>query len=492
MKPYLCIHGHFYQPPRENPRSGEVDLEISAAPYHDWNRRITAECYEPNLTARILDSEGHVSKLLNNYSLMSFNFGPTLLSWMEKTVPAVYRAIIASDQASARNFSGHGSALAQAYHHLIMPLANRRDKETQVIWGIKDFIHRFGRKPEGMWLPETAVDSETLELLAAQGLKFTILAPHQARRSRESDGESWQEIATTIDPLRPYRVNLPSGRTLNLFFYEGPISQAIAFQNLLNDGEGFLGRLMSRFDARVEGPQFLSIATDGETYGHHHKFGEMALAYVLNTAMTRKQIKLTNFGEYLALHPPLAEVQVMENSSWSCSHGVERWRSDCGCNVGGISGWNQSWRQPLRRAMNALRDVWAEFYENEGAKLLRDPWTARNEYIDILLTPSPQDRHSYFMANCTHPFDRKIIERAESFLELQRYAMLIFTSCGWFFDDPSGLETQQILRYAKRGIEIVRNLQGPDIETEFLAILAQGHSNFSERGTLADIYLESN
>lgn len=491
MNPYLCIHGHFYQPPRENPRSGEVETEISALPYHDWNRRITAECYEPNLSARILDAQGHVAKLLNNYSLMSFNFGPTLLSWMERTVPAVYRAILASDRASAGNFSGHGSAIAQGYHHIILPLANRRDKETQVIWGLKDFIHRFGRKPEGMWLPETAVDSETLEILAAQGLRFTILAPHQAVRFRESVGAPWQELAGPIDPLRPYRASLASGKNLCLFFYEGPISQAIAFQKLLNDGEGFLGRLLGRFDARAAGPQILSIATDGETYGHHHKFGEMALAYALDTAMARDCVKLTNFGEYLALHPPVAEAQILENSSWSCSHGVERWRSDCGCNVGGIPGWNQSWRIPLRSAMNALRDVWARFFESEGAKLLRDPWAARNDYIDILLDPSPQPRENFFKTHAACPIDPPMISRAEAFLELQRYAMLMFTSCGWFFDDPSGLETRQILRYARQGLETVRALGGPDFEAEFLRLLAEGRSNFAERGTLSDIYLES-
>jgi len=492
LERYLCIHGHFYQPPRENPWTGAVEVEASAAPYHDWNRRITAECYEPNLAARILDGQGHVVKRLNNYSRMSFNFGPTLLAWMEREAPQVYRGILDSDRESAKRFSGHGSALAQAYNHLILPLAAPRDKETQVIWGLKDFAHRFGRKAEGMWLPETAVDLETLEILAAQGLRFTILAPHQARRWREDGASAWQEVPPGgIAPLRPYRVFLPSGKELSVFFYEGPLSQAIAFQRLLSDGEAFFNRLLARFSGRPAGPELLAIATDGETYGHHHKFGDMALAYVLDAATARGAVRLTNFGGYLDRFPPRAEVEILENSSWSCPHGVERWRADCGCNVGGIRGWRQAWRAPLRSALDALREAWAAFFQADAEKWLRDPWAARNDYLEILLDPSPARREEFFRGHAWRPLDEAKQARVEALLELQRHAMLMFTSCGWFFDDPSGLETLQVLRYARRGLELARGLGAPDLEVEFLRTLSAGRSNFPERGSLADIYLQS-
>lgn len=492
MERYLCIHGHFYQPPRENPWTGRVEKEASAAPFHDWNQRITAECYEPNLSARILDGQGHVVKRLNNYSRMSFNFGPTLLAWMEREAPQVYRGILDSDRESAKNFSGHGSALAQAYNHLILPLAAPRDKETQVIWGLKDFAHRFGRRAEGMWLPETAVDLETLEILAAQGLRFTILAPHQARCWREDRESEWREIPPGgLDPLRPYRASLPSGRDLSVFFYEGPISQSIAFQRLLSDGEAFLNRLLGRFSGRPAAPELLAIATDGETYGHHHKFGDMALAYILDAASARGAVRLTNFGEYLDLFPPRAEVEVLENSSWSCPHGVERWRANCGCNVGGIPAWNQAWRAPLHAALEALREAWAAFFQGEAAKSLRDPWAARNDYLDTLLDPSPGSREAFFRDHAARHLDETERARVDSLLELERHAMLMFTSCGWFFDDPSGLETLQVLRYARRGLELARGLGAPDFEVAFLRTLSMGRSNFPERGSLADIYLQS-
>lgn len=492
MERYLCIHGHFYQPPRENPRTGEVETEPSAAPYHDWNQRITAECYEPNLIARILDREGHVVKRLNNYSHMSFNFGPTLLAWMERKAPEVYRGILDSDRESAKLFSGHGSALAQAYNHLILPLATRRDKETQVIWGVKDFVHRFGRQPEGLWLPETAVNLETLEILAAQGLRFTILAPHQAQRWREHPGLPWKNLAPgTLEVLRPYRVPLPSGRALSVFFYEGPISQAIAFQRLLSDGEAFFQRLIGRFSGRPAGPELLTLATDGETYGHHHKFGDMALAYNLDAAQSRGEAKLTNLGEYLARFPPTAEVEILQDSSWSCVHGVERWRADCGCNVGHIPGWNQAWRAPLREALDALREAWALYFEAEAGNLLHDPWAARNDYLDLILDAGPERQADFFQRHRLPHLAEAGKARAQGLLELQRQSLLMFTSCGWFFDDPSGLETLQVLRYARRGLEWARSLGAPDMEAKFLEILSMGRSNFSERGSLRDIYQQS-
>lgn len=357
MERYLCIHCHFYQPPRENPWLEAVEIQDSAYPYHDWNERITAECYAPNSAARILDGEGHIIKIANNYSRISFNFGPTLLSWMEDNSPHTYAHILEADQEGQRLFSGHGPALAQAYNHMILPLATRRDKHTQVLWGIRDFERRFRRFPEGMWLPETAVDLETLEVLADLGIAFTILAPHQAHQVRKLNSQRWRNVeGAKIDPTRAYVAHLPSGRSIALFFYDGPISRAVAFEHLLSNGEHFAQRLVSGFSDARRWPQLMHIATDGETYGHHHPHGDMALAYALDYIESRQLARITNYGEYLANHPPTHEVEIISNTSWSCMHGVERWRGDCGCNSGMKPGWTQHWRAPLRQALDWLRD----------------------------------------------------------------------------------------------------------------------------------------
>ncbi|HWW62545.1 MAG TPA: glycoside hydrolase, partial [Thermoanaerobaculia bacterium] len=324
MLRHLTIHGHFYQPPRENAWLEAVETQDSAFPWHDWNERITNECYEPNATARILDAKDRIRRIVNNYACISFNFGATLLMWLEQRAPQTYAAILEADRISRPRFSGHGSAIAQAYNHIILPLANDRDKRTQVRWGIRDFEVRFGRRPEGMWLPETAVDIASLEALAAEGIAFTILEPSQAKQA--------------VDPTRPYLCELPSGRSIAIFFYDGPISRAVAFENLLARGEVFAHRLLGAFADDLTRPQLVNIATDGETYGHHHRFGEMALAYALQIIEARPDVRITNYGEFLAEHPPTHEVEIVENTAWSCAHGVERWRSDCGCNAGGGPG----------------------------------------------------------------------------------------------------------------------------------------------------------
>ncbi len=402
---YLCIHGHFYQPPRENPWLEAIELQDSAAPYHDWNERITAECYAPNSAARILDAEGRIAKIVNNYSSISFNFGPTLLSWMKDKAPETYQAILDADRASAQRFSGHGSAIAQCYNHMIMPLANARDKLTQVIWGIEDFRFRFGRDPEGMWLPETAVDLETLDLMAQHGIQFTILAPSQAKSMDGID-----VTGQRIDPARVYRQKLPSGRSINLFFYDGPVSQAVAFERLLNDGGRFARRLLDAFSDQREGPQLAHIATDGETYGHHHAFGDMALAYALDHIESSGLAKVTNYGEFLEKHPAEHDVEILENTAWSCVHGVGRWNANCGCNSGGHGEWNQEWRAPLREALDWLRDEIAPCYEKMAGRFFKDPWAARNNYIHVILDRSPESRERFAAAN----FRRKTVKGARS------------------------------------------------------------------------------
>lgn len=489
MERYVCIHGHFYQPPRENPWLEAIELQDSAHPYHDWNERITAECYAPNSAARLLDGEQKIIDIVSNYEKISFNFGPTLLSWMEKAAPDAYRAVLDADRRSGEQFSGHGSAIAQAYNHIIMPLANSRDKRTQAIWGIRDFERRFGRSPEGMWLPETAVDVETLDVLAGAGTKFTILAPHQAAHIRESGREDWLDVSGgRVDPTRPYLCRLPSGREIVLFFYDGPISRAVAFERLLTRGEDFAGRLMGGFSDERTWPQILHITTDGESYGHHHRFGDMALAYALHDIEAGGLAKLTNYGEYLEKHPPDHEAEIIANSSWSCIHGVERWKSDCGCNSGGHPGWNQQWRAPLRRALDRLRDELAVRFEERGRQYFKDPWQARDDYIEVVLDRSPESLYRFFEKHAARMLADGETVKTLKLLELQRHALLMYTSCGWFFDELSGIETVQVMQYAARAIQLWEDLSSENLEPIFLEVLREAKSNVLDHGDGERIY----
>jgi len=485
---YVCIHGHFYQPPRENPYLEAIELQDSAYPYHDWNERITAECYAPNAASRILDAENRILKLKNNYSQISFNFGPTLLSWLKDFAPNVHAQILVADKESSGRYSGHGSAIAQGYNHMILPLANRRDKVTQVKWGIKDFESRFERKPEGMWLPETAVDTETLEVLAEHGIKFTILAPRQAKRVRGKASTRFHDVTgAKIDPARAYLAKLPSKKKISLFFYDGPISQGVAFEGLLSDGKRFADRLMSGFSDEREGPQLVHIATDGESYGHHHHFGEMALSYALDEIDRNGVAKLTNYGEFLEKYPAEDLVEIVDNSSWSCVHGVERWRSDCGCNSGGHP-WNQQWRAPLRAALDWLRDRLAPIFESRMKLYIRDPWASRDDYIRVILDRSQESRAAFFADHAIHPLNEAEQVTVLKLLEMQRHAMLMYTSCGWFFDELSGIETVQVIHYAGRALRLAEECSGESIEAEFLQQLAKAKSNLPEHGDGAQIY----
>jgi len=483
---YICIHGHFYQPPRENAWLEVIEVQDSAHPYHDWNERITAECYEPNATSRILDQDQVIRDIINNYSKISFNFGPTLLSWMAIYARETYDAIREADQASILKFGGHGSALAQVFNHMIMPLASARDKETQIVWGIRDFEFRFGRKPEGMWLAETAVDTETLEALADHDIKFTILAPRQAKAIRKMGETKWTEVNDrTVNTRRAYRCNLPSGKSIDLFFYDGDISQSIAFNGLLNDGKRFADTLRGALDASDPDYQLVHVATDGETYGHHHKHGDMALAFCLDSIEKDEAVTLTNYGQFLEIAPPTYEAQVIERSSWSCVHGVERWRNDCGCNSGGHAGWNQQWRKPLRDALDWLRDSVAELFEKEGGLLLKKPWEARNEYINVVLNRNDETIQAFKQA---HAIEGSSESRVFRLMEMQRHAMLMYTSCGWFFDEVSGIETTQVMQYACRVIQLANQNHEMDFEKEFMNRLALAPSNVPAYGNAAAIY----
>jgi len=476
---YVCVHGHFYQPPRENPWLDEVEVQDSASPFHDWNERIAFECYRANTAARVMDEKNRIASLVNNYARISFNVGPTLLSWLERKDPETYRAILEADKESRRRYGGHGSAFAQPYNHLILPLANRRDKVTQVRWGLKDFERRFGRRPEGMWLPEAAVDTETLEILAEEGVRFTVLAPRQAQRVRRFGEKAWQDCGAAVDPTRAYRAFLPSGRSLSLFFYDGPISLAVAFEGLLKSGETFAKRILSGFSQERKHVQLVHIATDGETYGHHHRFGDMALTYALRHIEEGGHARLTNYGEFLSKHPPTWEAEIADDTSWSCAHGLERWRSDCGCKS--RAGWHQAWRAPLRKALDWLRDEAAPLYEAQASGLLREPWAARDAFIDLVLDNSPKAKDEFFRRHAVRALTAPERTRALKLLELQRRLMLMYTSCGWFFDDISGLETVQVLRYAARAAEDAEELFGRPFHGELAARLEAAKSNLPER-----------
>ncbi len=482
MNKYLCIHGHFYQPPRENAWLEEIEVQDSAAPFHDWNARITSECYRPNATSRILNGSGKIIDIVNNYSWISFNFGPTLLSWMEKYAPDVYAAVLKADRVSMENFGGHGSAMAQVYNHIIMPLANKHDQETQVKWGLEDFRSRFGREAEGMWLAETAVNLDTLEILAQHGMKFTVLAPRQAKRFRKIGSEKWED---GIDSKRHYICQLPSGKSMILFFYDGDRSQDVAFKGLLKNGKEFADHLVNTFDDR-ESPQLVNIATDGESYGHHHRHGDMALAFCLRYIEQHELARVTNYSEYMHLIEVEYQVEIHENTSWSCYHGIERWRSDCGC--GNESGYHQKWRKPLRESLNWLRDELADIYQEQMKAFHQDPWKIRNEYIQIILNRNREFVNRFLQNHFDTDIDGEYGTKIIRLLEMQRQSLLMFTSCGWFFDEVSRIEAMQILQYANRAIQIAEAESDRALGHKFEKKLQKAESNLAKYGNAAKLY----
>ena len=489
---FLTIHGHFYQPPRENPWLEAIELQDSALPFHDWNERINKECYNPNSVSKIVDSRNRILDIVNNYEHMSFNFGPTLLSWMEQFAPLTYERIIKADIESIGEHDGHGNAMAQVYNHIIMPLANENDKITQVKWGIRDFEYRYGRKPEGMWLAETAVDDDTLRVLEENGIKFTVLSPYQALKVRKEGDKKWSDVSWgNIDPARAYRYYIKSapGKFIDLFFYDGAISKSVAFDELLKDGNKFAKRLKDGISDCRDYPQLINIATDGESYGHHTKFGDMALAYVLQIKAKEEGFKITNFGEYLAKYRSDYEVDIKQASSWSCFHGVGRWKEDCGCSTGGHPGWNQKWRKPLRDALDYLRDELIKLFEDESPKyFINNCWDVRNRYIDVILDRSSLSVNKFQKENFLPNLSDEDKVKAMELLEIQRQAQLMYTSCGWFFSEISGIETVQIMKYAARAMQLAAVFTKKDFESKFTEILSEAKSNISEYGTGRDIF----
>jgi alpha-amylase/alpha-mannosidase (GH57 family) len=489
---YICIHGHFYQPPREHAWLEAVEIQDSAYPYHDWNQRITTECYGPNAVSRVLNEERQIVELVNNYAWMSFNFGPTLLSWMERNASEVYESILDADRQSVERW-GRGSAMAQVYNHVIMPLANRCDKHTQVRWGLYDFQKRFRRKAEGMWLAETAVDTETLEVLAEEGVQFTVLASRQMAAWRRFTTDEWCAAGDDRDTLsmRSYLCRLPSGRSINLFFYHGGLSQRIAFNGLLQDGEAFAQSLKDEAlgGGSPEEPVLLHVATDGETYGHHHRNGDMALAWCLRKLNQDEEVELINYATFLERHPPVFEVQIVENSSWSCAHGVERWRADCGCNTGAHPGWHQRWRASLRRSFDELRNQLMDEYVKQMQVFCSEPLRIRDAYIQVILDRSEEHVEAFLKEHLYFPMRDERRTKVLRLLEMTRHIQLMYTSCAWFFDEVTGIETRQVLQYACRALQIASVESPLRLDDWFTAALTTAESNNPEWGHAGALYI---
>jgi alpha-amylase/alpha-mannosidase (GH57 family) len=483
----LVVHGHFYQPPRENPWTGAIERQDSAAPFHDWNARIASECYLPNARSRVLDANGRVEEIVNNYEQLSWNVGPTLLAWMEGAHPELVRALAAADRVSRARL-GSGNAIAQAYNHLILPLATLRDRRTQIRWGIREFQHRFGRAPDSMWMPETAVDAATMALLEEAGLAYVILSPAQAARWRPLDGGAWTAPDTgELDPRRPYRwirrdtAGQPLGdRGLDVCFYHAPLSRGLSFQHYLRDARLLADRIAEAMAGAAD--PLILIATDGESFGHHERFGDMCLATLFQREAPRRGFQVTNLAAYLRRTRPAWEVELLPESAWSCSHGVGRWREDCGCSAGGAAGWTQAWRSPLRQALDRLRDALAAIFQEEASGLFLDPWAARDAYIDLLLDREEAALDLFFARQARPGVSQRERATALRLLEMQHQAMLMYTSCGWFFSELSGIETVQNLRYAARAIELAAPFAPLDLEAVLLQDLAKARSNLDIHG----------
>lgn len=513
---YVTVHGHFYQPPRENPYLDVIECQPSAEPAHDWNERIHYECYRPNAFARVFNDRGEIVSIVNNFEYLSFNIGPTLMTWLERYDVETYQRILEADRKSCARLNGHGNAIAQVYNHMIMPLANQRDKLTQIRWGKADFRARFNRDPEGMWLAETAVDYATLEALVSEGIKFIILAPSQAQRCRplpttEHPDPTWLEVGgSQIDPTRSYRCYLKgmAGKALSdcdhssetnessstnqhspyidIFFYDGPISRDMGFSNDLFNAQQFASRLGQAVRGDHRPAQLIAVATDGETFGHHKKNTEKTLAYAFLEEFPRRGWAITNFAHYLSLHPPEWEVELKPVTAWSCAHGVDRWQDDCGCGASGE--WHQKWRKPLRAALDWLRDQLIQVYEATGSKLFADPWQARDAYIQVVLDRRPETIEHFLASYAVRRLNEAETVDAMRLLEMQRHALLMYTSCGWFFEELSRLEGVQILRYAARALELAGEVTGLQLEAEFVQRLAEAPSNIPEFGHGGVVY----
>jgi len=477
MRRYVCVHGHFYQPPREDPVTREIQREPSAAPYHDWNERISAECYGPNAASPLVDDSGRIVEVRNNYGWISFDMGPTLMRWLEPHYSELYESVVAADRESVARFSGHGSAMAQVYNHMIMPLASVADKRTQTRWGVEDFERRFGRYPEGVWLPETAVDGETLEILADAGIRFTVLSPRQAQAVR-AGGTTWTDVSGgRVDTRRAYEYRLGSGKSMAIFFYDDRVSVGIAFGDTLSSGARLSEALLGRFEEE-DGFQLVNVASDGETYGHHHRKGHIALTRALADVERSGRASLANYGLFLSLSPPAYEVKLVEPSSWSCAHGVGRWVANCGCGSEIVPGYNQRWRTPLRLSLDWLRDRLAEVYAKEAAMVFADKDLTRDGFGRVCAGGALRTR-AYVVSRLRKGLPENAADRGVALLEMVECSALMYASCAWFWEDISRPETRHMIAYASRAIKLAKDLSGADLRPDFSRILGDAVPNNS-------------
>ncbi|MDR2577962.1 MAG: DUF3536 domain-containing protein [Chitinispirillales bacterium] len=490
---YLVVHGHFYQPPRENPWLDIIEQQESAAPYHDWNERIYDECYRPNAYSRLLDSRGMITGIHNNYLHMSYNFGPTLFTWLERYHPVTARKMIAADKESAARLGGHGSAVAQVFNHVIMPLASRRDKLTQIRWAKHFFKKRYGREPGGMWLGETAINMETVVCLIEENIRYVILSPSQAESFRRIGDHDWTHTSHhQIDTRRPYRI-FPSDNSgnrldgfLDVFFFDEGLSKEVSFNDILQDSRTLGNRINQCYDPHNGGNQLVTIATDGETFGHHKAYGDMCLAYFFTNIAPELGITPVNFGYYLSINPPEYEVTLGdahgEGRAWSCAHGVGRWSRDCGCHTGGEEGWHQAWRGPFRHALQRLQSQIDFHFEARLSTLFSDPWALRDKYINVMWEPSLSKTAEFLQAQSgKFNFNGELTAEVRRLLEAQKFMQFAFTSCAWFFNDISGIETVQNLAYACRALQLglPEDSKLPVLET-FLDDLSKAPSNLKD------------
>lgn len=479
----VIVHGHFYQPPRENPWTGQIDRQEDAAPFHDWNERIHNECYGPNSKAVVQTDDE--ARTFNNFERMSFDAGPTLLAWLEAEHPETYARIVDADRRSVARL-GHGNAIAQTFHHTILPLSTARDIRTQVRWGLEDFRFRFGRRAEGIWLPETAANDAVLSILIEEGLRFTILSPHQAETWRHQGGDWVSNTTEPLDPRVPYRYEHVdgSGRSLAVFFYDSDLAKEIAFDNIASSSDQYLTAFTRRAG---DENSVVHAATDGETYGHHHKFSDLGLAFALNVAAEQQDVNVTNYAAWLDEHPPQHEMRLRSGpgTSWSCAHGIGRWMTNCGCSTYGPEGWNQKWRGPLRAGLEVIRWASDQVYELRGKAIFVDPWGARDRYVSVVI--GAEALEDFLEGETAGLADEEALEEAAVLLEMQRYAMSMFTSCGWFFYDVSRIETVQILRYAARTLEAMETVGLPLPEEAYMPLMEEAESNDPAEGTAATI-----
>ncbi len=491
MKNYLIIHGHFYQPPREDPETGVIPLQPSAAPYHDWNCRITKECYGANSASRILNGYGEITDIVNNYRYMSFNFGPTLLDWLEVHSPNVYSSILQGDRDSILSNGGHGNAIAQGYNHTILPLDTREDAEIQILWGLENFRRHFGRESEGIWLPETAVNTRTIDLLIDRNISFIILSPWQVEGVREKGEKKWKPLGNTPVPShRSYYIRGTSG-SVAAFFYNPELASGISFGHYLHSADTLYEKLLELY-VPDDDSRLLHTATDGEIYGHHEPFGDMCLASLIRKVHAEEHFTISNYGAYLESFPPQTEALLREGeekrgTSWSCVHGVSRWYKDCGCTTGGEPEWNQKWRTPLRDAFSFLSSTLVTQYKEQMQRITEsDPMSILRDYGSVCNGElSPTDFALRYIPGNDHPARTHFL----ALLEGQRYRLYMFTSCGWFFSEISGLEPVQNMQYALRAINLYREYLLPEDVEKFLQILNQAESNLKEKGTGKDIFL---